>query len=87
MQGMNLSIRVLYCSNLIPYSFIVKISRATSSVLADASSDFAGSGVNTALEMKLYSDRYKTGEKALTREEYNKLMTVITDIQDEIMIK
>lgn len=37
--------------------------------------------------MKLYSDRYKTGQKALTREEYQKLITVITDIQDELMIK
>jgi integrase len=37
--------------------------------------------------MKLYSDRYKTGEKALTREEYNKLMKVITDLQDELMIR
>lgn len=37
--------------------------------------------------MKLYSDRYKTGQKALTREEYNKLISCITDIQDELMIR
>lgn len=37
--------------------------------------------------MKLYSDRYKTGQKAMTREEYNKLISCITDLQDELMIK
>jgi integrase len=37
--------------------------------------------------MKLYSDRYKTGEKALTRDEYNKLMKVITNLQDELLIR
>lgn len=37
--------------------------------------------------MKLYSDRYKTGEKALSREEYNKLISIITDSQDELMIR
>ena len=36
--------------------------------------------------MKLQSDRYTTGEKALTREEYDKLVKVITDLQDELMI-
>jgi integrase len=37
--------------------------------------------------MKLQSDRYTTGEKALTREEYAKLVKVITDLQDELMIR
>jgi len=37
--------------------------------------------------MKLQSDRYKSGEKALTREEYDKLIAVITDLQDELLIK
>jgi len=37
--------------------------------------------------MKLRSDRYKSGEKALTREEYNKLIAAITDLQDELLIK
>jgi integrase len=37
--------------------------------------------------MKLHSDRYKTGEKALSREEYGKLLAVITDLQDELMIR
>ena len=37
--------------------------------------------------MKLQSDRYTTGEKALTREEYDKLVKVITDLQDELMIR
>jgi len=37
--------------------------------------------------MKLHSDRYKTGQKALTREEYNLLIPIITDLQDELNIK
>jgi len=37
--------------------------------------------------MKLASDRYKSGEKALTRQEYEKLIAVITDLQDELLIK
>jgi len=37
--------------------------------------------------MKLPSDRYKSGEKALTRQEYEKLIAVITDLQDELLIK
>lgn len=37
--------------------------------------------------MKLASDRYKSGEKALTRQEYDKLIAVITDLQDELLIK
>lgn len=37
--------------------------------------------------MKLQSDRYTTGEKALTRAEYDTLMKVITDLQDELMIR
>ena len=37
--------------------------------------------------MKLQSDRYTTGEKALTRKEYDKLVKVITDLQDELMIR
>src|SRR5574341_1186567 len=37
--------------------------------------------------MKLKSDRYTSGEKALTKSEYEKLINVITDIQDELMVK
>ena len=37
--------------------------------------------------IKLQSDRYTTGERALTREEYEKLVKVITDLQDELMIR
>jgi len=37
--------------------------------------------------MKLESDRYKTGEKALSHEEYAKLLSVITDLQDELLIR
>ena len=37
--------------------------------------------------MKLEANRYKTGEKALSHEEYSKLLAVITDIQDELMIR
>lgn len=36
--------------------------------------------------MKLYSDRYKSGEKALSREEYQKLIESISDIQDELLV-
>jgi len=37
--------------------------------------------------MRLEANNYKTGQKALSREEYNKLIPVITDLQDELMIK
>jgi len=37
--------------------------------------------------MKLYSDRYKTGEKALSREEYTKLISVIDNLEDEVMVR
>ena len=37
--------------------------------------------------MKLQSDRHTTGEKALTREEFDTLVKVITDLQDELMIR
>lgn len=37
--------------------------------------------------MKLESDRYTTGEKALSQEEYDKLLSVITDLQDEVLIR
>ena len=37
--------------------------------------------------MKLESDRYKSGEKALTQGEYTKLTSVITDLQGELLIK
>lgn len=36
---------------------------------------------------KLQSDRYKSGEKALTKQEYDKLLSVITDLQDELLIR
>lgn len=37
--------------------------------------------------MKPYSDKYRTGEKALTRKEYEKLLSVIDVLEDEVMIK
>ena len=37
--------------------------------------------------MKAKSERYRSGEKALTRKEYEKLIEVIGDLQDELMIK
>lgn len=37
--------------------------------------------------MKLQSDKYKTGEKALTRKEYDKLIGCIDNLQDELLIK
>lgn len=37
--------------------------------------------------MKLKSDRYKSGEKALSRKEYEKLISVIDNIGDELLIK
>ena len=37
--------------------------------------------------MKVKSERYTYGEKALTRSEYEKLVCVITDSQDELLIK
>ena len=37
--------------------------------------------------MKVKSERYTSGEKALTRSEYEKLISVITDSQDELLIK
>lgn len=37
--------------------------------------------------MLLKSDRYKSGEKALSRKEYNLLIEVISDLQDELLIK
>lgn len=37
--------------------------------------------------MKLQSDKYKTGEKALTRKEYEKLIGCIDNLQDELLIK
>jgi integrase len=37
--------------------------------------------------MKLISDRYTSRRKALTRREYEKLISVITEIQDELLIK
>lgn len=38
-------------------------------------------------ERKLRSDRYTTGQKALTRNEYNKLIEVVDNIEDELLIK
>lgn len=37
--------------------------------------------------MKLHSDKYKSGEKALSKKEYEKLIGVIDNIQDELIIK
>jgi len=37
--------------------------------------------------MKLQSDKYKSGEKALSRKEYEKLISVIDNIEDELLIK
>jgi integrase len=37
--------------------------------------------------MKLHSDKYKSGEKALTKKEYEKLISVIDNIGDELLIK
>ncbi len=37
--------------------------------------------------MKPKSDRYASGEKALTRGEYERLISMITDLQDELLIK
>lgn len=37
--------------------------------------------------MKLESSKYKSGEKALTHEEYRKLLSVISDVEDELLIK
>ena len=36
---------------------------------------------------KLRSEHYTSGEKALTRQEYDKLLSVITDLQDELLIR
>lgn len=37
--------------------------------------------------MKLNSDKYRSGEKALTRKEYEKLIGCIDNLQDELLIK
>lgn len=37
--------------------------------------------------MKLESDKYSTGQKALSKEEYDKLLSVITNVEDELLIK
>ena len=37
--------------------------------------------------MKLKSDKYKSGEKALSRKEYEKLISVIDNIEDDLLIK
>lgn len=37
--------------------------------------------------MKLQSSKYKSGEKALSRKEYEKLIGVIDNLQDELLIK
>ena len=37
--------------------------------------------------MKLKSDRYKSGKKALSKKEYEKLISVIDNIEDELLIK
>lgn len=37
--------------------------------------------------MKLNSNKYKSGEKALSRKEYEKLVSVIDNIGDELLIK
>jgi len=37
--------------------------------------------------MKLKSDKYKSGEKALSKKEYEKLISVIDNLEDELLIK
>lgn len=37
--------------------------------------------------MKLQSDKYTSGQKALSKKEYEKLITVIDNIEDELLIK
>ena len=37
--------------------------------------------------MKLNSSKYKSGEKALNRKEYEKLISVIDNLEDELLIK
>jgi len=37
--------------------------------------------------MKLKSERYRTGEKALTRKEFEQLLTVIDNLEDELTLK
>lgn len=37
--------------------------------------------------MKLNSSKYKSGEKALNRKEYEKLVSVIDNLEDELLIK
>lgn len=37
--------------------------------------------------VKNFDDRYKTGQKSLSRTEYDKLIGVITNIEDELLIK
>ena len=37
--------------------------------------------------MKLKSNKYKSGEKALTRKEYEKLLSVIDNLEDELVLK
>lgn len=37
--------------------------------------------------MKLHSEKYKSGEKALTKKEYEKLIAVIDNLEDELLIK
>lgn len=37
--------------------------------------------------MKLQSDKYKSGQKAVTRKEYEKLIEVIDNYEDELLIK
>lgn len=37
--------------------------------------------------MKLQSSKYKSGEKALSKKEYNKLIAAIDNIEDELLVK
>lgn len=37
--------------------------------------------------MIIRRERYKTGEKALTKDEYNRLLAVIDTLEDEVMLK
>lgn len=37
--------------------------------------------------MRYKADKYRTGEKALTRKEYEKLLTTIDNLEDEVMIQ
>jgi len=37
--------------------------------------------------MKISSEKYRSGEKALTREEYDKLLSVVDNLEDELLFR